>query len=118
MDWWLSRPPTRAGHTCYRTRRTGERKRKSVRGCVVSSELSVLNLVVVKKGDQEIAGLTDQVKPRRHAPKRASAIRKLFVRTYLLPLPPFPPFPPSSSSFAAAANGPAHGTRHRLYSGR
>jgi len=69
------------GHTCYRTRRTGERKRKSVRGCVVSSELSVLNLVVVKKGDQEIAGLTDQVKPRRHAPKRASAIRKLFALT-------------------------------------
>jgi len=69
------------GHTCYRTRRTGERKRKSVRGCIVSSELSVLNLVVVKKGDKEIAGLTDQVKPRRHAPKRASNIRKLFNLT-------------------------------------
>jgi len=66
------------GHKCYRTRRTGERKRKSVRGCVVSGDLSVLNLVVVKKGDKEIAGLTDQVKPRRHAPKRASNIRKLF----------------------------------------
>lgn len=69
------------GHTCYRTRKTGERKRKSVRGCIVSSELSVLNLVVVKKGEKEIAGLTDQVKPRRHAPKRASNIRKLFNLT-------------------------------------
>jgi len=69
------------GHTCYRTRRTGERKRKSVRGCIVSSELSVLNLVVAKKGDKEIAGLTDVVKPRRHAPKRASNIRKLFNLT-------------------------------------
>jgi len=69
------------GHTCYRTRKTGERKRKSVRGCIVSSELSVLNLVVVKKGDKEIAGLTDAVKPRRHAPKRASNIRKLFALT-------------------------------------
>lgn len=69
------------GHTCYRTRKDGERKRKSVRGCVVSSELSVLNLVVVKKGDKEIAGLTDAVKPRRHAPKRASNIRKLFNLT-------------------------------------
>jgi len=69
------------GHTCYRTRRTGERKRKSVRGCVVSADLSVLNLVVVKKGDKEIAGLTDAVKPRRHAPKRASNIRKLFALT-------------------------------------
>jgi len=69
------------GHTCYRTRRTGERKRKSVRGCIVSADLSVLNLVVAKKGDKEIAGLTDQVKPRRHAPKRASNIRKLFNLT-------------------------------------
>jgi len=69
------------GHTCYRTRKTGERKRKSVRGCVVSSELSVLNLVVVKKGKNEIAGLTDQIKPRRHAPKRASNIRRLFNLT-------------------------------------
>jgi len=52
-----------------------------VRGCIVSSELSVLNLVVVKKGDKEIGGLTDVVKPRRHAPKRASNIRKLFALT-------------------------------------
>jgi len=66
------------GHTCYRPRRAGERKRKSVRGCVVSSELSVLNLVVVRKGEKEIPGLTDAVKPRRHGPKRASNIRKLF----------------------------------------
>ncbi len=28
----------------YRPRRTGERKRKSVRGCIVGSDLSVLNL--------------------------------------------------------------------------
>jgi len=69
------------GHKCYRPRKEGERKRKSVRGCIVSSELSVLNLVVVKKGDAEIAGLTDTVKPRRHAPKRASNIRKLFALT-------------------------------------
>jgi len=69
------------GHKCYRTRKDGERKRKSVRGCIVSSELSVLNLVVVKKGEKEIAGLTDQVKPRRHAPKRASNIRRLFNLT-------------------------------------
>jgi small subunit ribosomal protein S6e len=66
------------GHSCFRTRRPGERKRKSVRGCVVSSELSVLNLVVVKKGPTEIPGLTDAIKPRRHAPKRASKIRQLF----------------------------------------
>jgi small subunit ribosomal protein S6e len=28
---------------------TGERRRKSVRGCVVSPDLAVLNLVIVKK---------------------------------------------------------------------
>lgn len=39
------------GHSCYRPRRTGERKRKSVRGCIVDSNLSVLALVIVKKGD-------------------------------------------------------------------
>jgi len=66
------------GHSCYRPRKRGERKRKSVRGCIVSSDLSVLNLVVVKKGDAEIEGLTDAIKPRRLGPKRASKIRKLF----------------------------------------
>jgi len=71
----------RDGMPGYRQRKRGERKRKSVRGCVVSSDLSVLNLVVVKKGDAEIEGLTDQVKPRRLGPKRASRIRKLFNLT-------------------------------------
>jgi small subunit ribosomal protein S6e len=66
------------GSPGYRPRKRGERKRKSIRGCVVSSELSVLNLVVLKKGDKDIAGLTDTSKPRRHGPKRATRIRKLF----------------------------------------
>lgn len=39
-----------AGHSCYRPRRTGERKRKSVRGCIVDANLSVLALVIVQKG--------------------------------------------------------------------
>jgi len=66
------------GHSCYRPRKRGERKRKSVRGCVVSGDLSVLNLVVVKKGENDVPGLTDTTKPRRLGPKRASKIRKLF----------------------------------------
>ncbi|XP_037928872.1 40S ribosomal protein S6 [Teleopsis dalmanni] len=66
------------GHSCYRPRRTGERKRKSVRGCIVDSNMSVLALVVVKKGENEIAGLTDVVVPRRLGPKRAGKIRKLY----------------------------------------
>jgi len=66
------------GSAGYRPRKRGERKRKSIRGCVVSAELSVLNLVVLKKGEKDIAGLTDASKPRRLGPKRATRIRKLF----------------------------------------
>jgi len=81
----------------YKPRRKGERKRKSVRGCIVSSEIAALNLVVVKKGAEEIPGLTDKQVPRRLGPKRASKIRKLFnltkqddVRKYVIrrELPP------------------------------
>lgn len=71
--------------------RKGERKRKSVRGCIISHQISVLHLVVVKKGDSEIGGLTDKSMPRRLGPKRASKIRKLFnlskeddVRKYVI----------------------------------
>merc|ERR1712060_1026012 len=66
------------GHSCYRARRNGERKRKSVRGCIVDGNLAVLNLAIVKKGEGEIPGLTDNTIPRRLGPKRASKIRKLF----------------------------------------
>lgn len=66
------------GVSCYRPRRVGERKRKSVRGCIVGSDLSVLNLVIIKKGDNEIEGLTDASNPKRLGPKRANKIRKLF----------------------------------------
>jgi len=67
-----------AGHSCFRERREGMRKRKSVRGCIVGADLAVLSLVIVKKGEQDIPGLTDGEKPRRLGPKRASRIRKLF----------------------------------------
>merc|ERR1719229_2150814 len=66
------------GMSCFRERRAGSRKRKSVRGCIVGPDLAVLSLVIVKKGPEEIPGLTDDSKPRRLGPKRASNIRKLF----------------------------------------
>jgi len=66
------------GHSCYRPRRTGERKRKSVRGCIVNAELSVLALSIVKQGEQDIPGLTDTVHPKRLGPKRATKIRRFF----------------------------------------
>ncbi|XP_042854391.1 40S ribosomal protein S6-like [Panthera tigris] len=85
----------RKGHSCYRPRSTGERKRKSVRGCIVDANLSVvLNLVIVKKGEKDIPGLTDTTVPCRLGPKRASRIRKLFnlskeddVRQYVVRKP-------------------------------
>jgi len=82
------------GHSCYRPRRTGERKRKSVRGCIVDANLSVLSLVIRRKGEKAIEGLTDVHVPRRLGPKRASKIRKLFnlakeddVRQYVVRRP-------------------------------
>merc|ERR1712194_985166 len=56
----------------------GSRKRKSVRGCIVGPDLAALSLVISKKGAEEIPGLTDDQRPRRLGPKRASNIRKLF----------------------------------------
>lgn len=64
--------------SCYRSRRKGERKRKSVRGCIVGPDLSVLNLIIVKIGDQPIADLTDKTVDNRLAPKRVNNLRKLF----------------------------------------
>ncbi|CAF9922399.1 MAG: hypothetical protein HETSPECPRED_005059 [Heterodermia speciosa] len=66
------------GHSCYRPRRTGERKRKSVRGCIVGMDLSVLALAVVKQGDGDIPGLTDTEHAKRLGPKRATKIRRFF----------------------------------------
>jgi len=66
------------GSKCYRQRRTGERKRKSVRGCIVNQDLSVLNLVVIKRGATDVPGLSDTTKDIRLGPKRANKIRKLW----------------------------------------
>lgn len=71
------------GSKGYRTRRTGERKRKSVRGCIVGPDMAVLNLVIIKQGEKPIPGLTEEscAIPRRKGPKRANNIRKLFNLT-------------------------------------
>jgi len=58
--------------------RSGERRRKALRGCVVGSDISVLNVTVLKLGEQPIEGVTDVSLPRRLGPKRASNLRKLF----------------------------------------
>ncbi|VEU33777.1 unnamed protein product [Pseudo-nitzschia multistriata] len=79
------------GHKAYRPRRVGERKRKSVRGCIVGQDIAVLNLVVTQVGENTVEGLTSDSIPRRLGPKRAANIRKLFnlskeddVRKYVI----------------------------------
>lgn len=66
------------GMSCYRERRGGCRKRKSVRGCIVGHDLAMLALIITKKGEGEIAGLTDATAVKRLGPKRASKIRQMF----------------------------------------
>jgi len=67
----------------YNPHRDGERRRKSVRGCIVANDLSVLSLVVIKRGPADLAGLTDpdSDKPSSRGPKRASNIRKAYALT-------------------------------------
>jgi len=71
------------GDSCYRQRRTGERRRKSVRGCIMNTDIQAYHLIIVKQGEQEIAGLTDadSTVPKRLGPKRANHIRKFFNLT-------------------------------------
>merc|ERR1712228_1130191 len=46
------------GMSCFRERRVGSRKRKSVRGCIVGPDLAALSLVIAKKGAEDLPGLT------------------------------------------------------------
>jgi len=70
--------------------RKGEKCRKSVRGCIISPEISVLNLMIVKKG--ETANDFDVKKDEKFLyPKRSGKLRGFFsinkgddVRKFLL----------------------------------
>lgn len=66
------------GTSGYRAKRKGERKRRSVRGCIVGPDIKTLSLTLIKKGEKDIPGLTDETKNRRLGPKRASGLRKLY----------------------------------------
>ena len=76
------------GHSCYRPRKTGERKRKSVRGCIVGADVRALSLVVVKQGEADIPGLTDQVLPKRLGPKVRVLVPAQRTRLTSRPCPP------------------------------
>ena len=57
-----------------------ERSRKSVRGCIVGSDIAAIFLRVVKKGEKDIVGVTDVERPNRLGVKRRNNI----VRTFAL----------------------------------
>ena len=63
---------------CFRPRRDGQRKRKSVRGCIVGKDICVLALCIIKHGEQPIENITTVKRARSLGPKRASSIRKLY----------------------------------------
>lgn len=67
------------GHSTYRPKRKGERKRKSVRGCIVGPDVKAISLALIKRGEKDIEGFTGVSHPRRVGPKRVTRIRKLFA---------------------------------------
>jgi len=62
----------------YSPKRHGCRKRKSVRGCIVGSDMSCINVTITKRGDTDLPKLTDKAsdRPSVRGPKRAGNIRK------------------------------------------
>ena len=67
------------GDISYRCRREGIRRRKTVRGSVVSEQIQVLNVILVKPVEgKEIEGLTDVVKEKTHLPKKDKKLRAMF----------------------------------------
>jgi small subunit ribosomal protein S6e len=64
--------------TTFKPRRAGERKRKSVRGCITGPDLAVIALRIISKGEKEIAGLTDVEHANRLGKKRQNRIIKDF----------------------------------------
>jgi small subunit ribosomal protein S6e len=65
--------------TTYRPRRTGERKRKSVRGCITGPDLAVIALRIVKHGDKGIEGVTTVDFANRLGKKRRNRICRDFA---------------------------------------
>lgn len=78
------------GNIGYKPLRNGERKRKSVRGSVVSEETAVLCMKLINDAMNDkatgliteevkhIEGLTDNIVQNSHLPKRFTKLKKLF----------------------------------------
>lgn len=65
----------------YTPKRQGCRKRKSVRGCIIGTDMSCINVTIVKRGPTDLPKLTDKEsdRPSTRGPKRANNIRKAWV---------------------------------------
>jgi len=63
----------------YRPTRSGERKRKSVRGCIIGADLAAIFLRIVKRGEKDIEGVTNVERPNRLGVKRRNNIIKTFA---------------------------------------
>lgn len=63
------------GHKCYRPRREGERKRKSVRGCIVGKDISVLALSIVQHGEKPIPGTYGITLCSNHGQNKSKKLR-------------------------------------------
>jgi small subunit ribosomal protein S6e len=78
----------RLGGTTFKPRRTGERKRKSVRGCITGPDLAVIALRVVVKGEQELEGKKkDQpvvITGKDHANRLGKKRRNRIIKFYAL----------------------------------
>jgi len=64
--------------TGFNPKRTGYRRRRSVRGCICGPDLAVIQLRIIKKGEKEITKVTDADRPNRLGKKRANRIRAFF----------------------------------------
>jgi len=62
----------------FNPKRTGYRRRRSVRGCITGPDLGVIALKIMKKGDKEIEGCTDKEVPSRLFKKRKNKICAVF----------------------------------------
>ena len=65
-------------HKNFNPKRKGHKKRKNVRGCIVGPDIKMLHLIILKKGVNDLPGITDGNEPRRLGPKRANRIRRLY----------------------------------------
>jgi len=67
----------------YTPKRNGCRKRKSVRGCIIGTDMSCINVIITKRGPTDLPKLTDKEsdRPSIRGPKRANNIRKAWGLT-------------------------------------